>query len=116
MRTKVGKRPWGTYKVMAIGDGFKFQELSINPGEMLSYQYHRHRSEVWVFLEGEGVATFDGLKTEVSAGKTIFVPRKIKHRIHNTGDSILRFVEVQHGEKCEEDDFVMLDDIYGRLE
>ena len=37
------------------------------------------------------------------------------HRIENTGDVDLVFVEVQHGDYFGEDDIVRLDDDYGRV-
>ena len=37
-------RPWGYYKVLYEGEGYKVKELVINPHSSLSMQRHEHRS------------------------------------------------------------------------
>jgi mannose-6-phosphate isomerase-like protein (cupin superfamily) len=60
------------------------------------------------------VVTLDGQPIEVAAGVAVDVPRGSAHRIENTGDDVLVFVEVQHGDYFGEDDIERLDDDYGR--
>jgi mannose-6-phosphate isomerase len=42
------------------------------------------------------------------------VPLGAAHRVHNTGDDPLVFIEVQHGEYFGEDDIERLEDDFGR--
>jgi mannose-6-phosphate isomerase len=63
---------------------------------------------------GTGVVTLDGEAILVGTGLAIDVPAGTAHRIHNTGDDDLVFIEVQHGDYFGEDDIVRLDDDYGR--
>ena len=45
-------RPWGTFEVLREQNNYKVKVLTVNPNEKLSLQYHRHRSEHWVVVEG----------------------------------------------------------------
>jgi len=108
-------RPWGTYTVLAEADDFKVKTIEVQPGQCLSYQRHSRRSEHWLVVGGEGVVILDGNSTDVRRGDAVDVPLGMAHRIQNTGDVPLVFVEVQLGDYFGEDDIVRLDDDYGRL-
>ena len=108
------ERPWGSYTVLDEGDGHKVKRISVLPGRRLSYQRHERRAEHWFVVAGRGVVTLDGRDVEVGAGNAVDVPRTAAHRIHNTGDLPLVFIEVQHGDYFGEDDIVRLEDDFGR--
>ena len=60
----------------------------VKPGGKLSMQYHNHRAEHWVVVEGiarvtNGEETFD-------AGKQSRIPIGTKHRLENPSDEPLR--------------------------
>jgi mannose-6-phosphate isomerase len=112
--TEPAVRPWGTYTVLAEGDGFKVKTIEVRPEQRLSYQRHARRSEHWFVVAGAGVVTLDGDRLEVRSGDAVDIPRGAAHRIHNTGAVPLVFVEVQRGDYFGEDDIVRLDDDYGR--
>ena len=107
-------RPWGAYTVLAESADFKVKTIEVMPGQRLSYQRHTRRSEHWFVVSGTGVVTLDGHGTDVQRGDAVDVPAGTAHRIHNTGQVPLVFVEVQHGDYFGEDDIVRLDDDYGR--
>jgi mannose-6-phosphate isomerase len=107
-------RPWGSYTVLDDADGHKVKRITVSPGQRLSYQLHDRRAEHWFVVAGEGVVTLDGAGVPVTPGVAIDVPRGTAHRIHNTGEVELVFVEVQHGDYFGEDDIIRLDDDYGR--
>lgn len=107
-------RPWGRYDVLADDASFKVKTIVVEPGARLSYQRHQRRSEHWFVVRGRGVVTLDGAEVAVSAGGAVDVPARAAHRIANTGDEPLVFVEVQTGEYFGEDDIERLDDDYGR--
>jgi mannose-6-phosphate isomerase len=50
----------------------------------------------------------------VGAGDSVDIPVGTAHRVENTGDTELVFVEVQHGESFGEDDIVRIEDDFGR--
>ena len=112
--TEHSERPWGTFTVLAEAEDFKLKTIEVHPGQRLSYQRHARRSEHWFVTRGEGVVTLDGNNVDVRRGDTVDVPLGAAHRIHNTGNAPLVFVEVQHGDYFGEDDIVRLDDDYGR--
>jgi mannose-6-phosphate isomerase len=108
------QRPWGGYTVLEDGPGFKVKRIEVLPGKRLSYQRHARRSEHWFIVHGAAVVTLDGERREVSAGESVDIPVGTAHRIENTSDQEVTFVEVQHGEYFGEDDIVRLEDDYGR--
>jgi mannose-6-phosphate isomerase len=108
------QRPWGGYTVLEDGPGFKVKRIEVLPGKRLSYQRHARRSEHWFIVHGAAVVTLDGERREVSAGEAVDIPVGTAHRIENTSDQEVTFVEVQHGEYFGEDDIVRLEDDYGR--
>jgi mannose-1-phosphate guanylyltransferase/mannose-6-phosphate isomerase len=107
-------RPWGTYAVLWEGPGFKVKELQVNPGQRLSLQMHRHRSEHWVVTEGQVLLTRADEVKQVGPDGYMHIPAGVKHRIENPGQTRARMIEVQSGEYVGEDDIVRFDDVYGR--
>ena len=92
------KRPWGSYEVLDTSSTHQVKRIVVRPGRRLSYQVHERRSEHWFVVEGEGVVTLDGELVVVKAGQAVDVPVAAAHRIENTGERDLVFIEVQHGE------------------
>jgi mannose-6-phosphate isomerase len=108
------ERPWGRYDVLSDGDGFKTKSITVRPGKRLSYQRHARRSEHWFVVRGRGRVLLDGTDVPVRAGSAVDVPVGAAHRITNTGEVDLVFIEVQLGEYFGEDDIERLEDDYGR--
>jgi mannose-6-phosphate isomerase len=107
-------RPWGDYEVVTDGGSYRVKRITVTPGERLSYQRHRSRSEHWYVVEGRGVATVDEADVAVEVGTALDIPAGTAHRISNDGDADLTFVEVQTGDYFGEDDIERLSDDYGR--
>ena len=109
-----GQRPWGSYKILSDSPDCKVKRISVKTGGRLSYQYHSKREEFWTFVCGTGKVVLDGEEREVAAGSVVHVPLGCKHRVENTGEGDLDFIEVQLGTYFGEDDIVRLLDDYGR--
>ena len=109
------ERPWGSWRVVDTGPTFTTKQVQVKPGQRLSLQYHNHRSEHWIIVAGSGEATVGGDTIRIEAGRHVNIPSGVKHRIHNTGDTPLVFVEVQLGELLDENDIVRLEDDYARI-
>ena len=107
-------RPWGSYTVLDDDGTHKVKRIVVLPGERLSYQRHARRSEHWFIVRGPAAVTLDGERMELGAGMSVDIPAGTDHRIENTGDADVVFIEVQHGEYFGEDDIVRLEDDYGR--
>lgn len=109
-------RPWGNYVVLHDGEDCKVKRIIVGPGHRLSLQAHEYRQEHWIIVEGQGVMEVGKSKRNIEAGTDIFIPKRTKHRIKNTGETDLVFIEVQTGTYFGEDDIIRYEDDYGRLE
>lgn len=101
------ERRWGTYRVLddsyyADGRHSLTKSITLKPGKNISYQIHHHRSEVWTFVEGEGIFVLDGKEQKVAAGDTVIIPVEHWHAIKAV--SQLTFIEVQSGNPLIEED------------
>lgn len=110
------RRPWGTFTVLDEGDGFKVKRIEVLPGKRLSYQQHAQRAEHWVVVQGNAKVTLDGQDVIVKPGEAIDIAVGTAHRVENSGDELLVFIEVQRGNYLGEDDIVRLQDDFGRVE
>jgi len=81
-------KKWGWYKVLGKGKGFKVKLLHLKPFGKTSLQRHKHRSEVWVFLDNQ--------KVEIAR-------RHQWHRLENPRKKGSSLIEVQIG-ICQERD------------
>jgi mannose-1-phosphate guanylyltransferase / mannose-6-phosphate isomerase len=109
------KRPWGEYTVLEEGPGFKVKRVSIKPGERLSMQYHQHRSEHWVVVEGAAKVQNADRTMTLKPNESTYIPAGTKHCLMNNSDQPLQIIEVQTGPYLGEDDIVRLEDKYGRI-
>jgi len=117
VRYNVGEhetRPWGRWEVLGTGTGYTLKRIEVNPGQRLSLQFHHHRDEHWTIVEGHGEVQVGEELLAVSTGAHVFIPVGALHRIQNTGDTVLVFIEVQVGDLLDESDIVRVIDDYGR--
>lgn len=107
-------RPWGSWHVIDEGVGYKVKRIHVRPGQRLSYQTHKHRSEHWVVIFGMATCVVDGETHVIGPGHSIDVSQGAAHRITNMHDEELVIIEVQRGAYTGEDDICRLEDDYGR--
>ena len=107
-------RPWGVWEVLDVGRAFTVKRITVKPGGQLSLQLHHFRSEYWVVVSGSARVTRGDRIVDLKAGETVDIPVETKHRIENTGDQDLIFIEVQYGENLDENDIDRFEDNYGR--
>ena len=101
------ERRWGTYRVL---DNAKYEDgtrsltksIHLNAGKHISYQLHRHRSETWTCVDGEGIFVLDGERRLVKRGDVMNIPLGHHHAIKAVTD--LTFIEVQIGNPLVEED------------
>ena len=110
-----GYRPWGTYKVLQEGEGYKIKYIEVKPGHRLSLQKHYHRNEHWIVLGGSATVTVGEKTFVVNPNESTYIKAGEVHRLANEGKLPLRLIEVQVGEYTGEDDIVRLEDDYKRL-
>ena len=107
-------RPWGSYDFVHGGHGFKIKHITVNPGQMLSLQLHRHRAEHWIVVRGTARVTRGEETFVVSENQSTYIPRNVRHRLENRATVPLELIEVQSGSYLGEDDIVRFEDAYGR--
>ncbi len=107
-------KPWGSYRVLSTGADFLIKTLCVEPGQRLSLQRHRHRSEWWCVLQGQALVTLSGLRRTLVPSQTVRIEPGQWHRLENSGAQRLLLLEVQRGSPCSEDDIERAEDDFGR--
>ena len=103
-------RPWGYYRIVHEVPGCKVKELTVSPGASLSMQRHQERAEFW--LVSSGTATVYTINRSTDAELTgvfhrhefLHISPNEWHQLVNEDSSPLKIVEIQYGDRCEEDD------------
>ena len=106
------RRGWGEYKVLDYkvnedGQNSLTKEIIVSQGQHISYQRHKHRTEIWTFTEGVGELITDGTVKEVRRGDVAIIPAGMKHAIKAITE--LHIIEIQIGDELTEDDIERLD-------
>lgn len=109
------KRPWGSYTVLENPDFYKTKRIEVRPGKRLSLQYHFKREEHWTFVKGVGKVRVGEKELVVERGSQVYIPLEAVHRVENTGDDTLIFIETQVGTYFGEDDIIRIEDDWGRI-
>lgn len=114
-------RPWGSYDILyAPHEGnYKVKKITVKSGHKLSLQKHSKRDEFWTIVKGNGkiqigYQSSQIMNYEAKVGLSFNIPCGAIHRIENTGDEDLIFIEVQTGSYFGEDDIIRFEDDYGR--
>jgi mannose-6-phosphate isomerase-like protein (cupin superfamily) len=115
------ERPWGSYEILSQfkvdEPGFRdscIKKIIVKPGQRLSYQSHKQRNEHWFFVQGQGEVVLNDKTTAVSVGSNVDIKIGDKHRVINTGERDLIFIESQTGH-YDEEDIERFEDDYGRV-
>ena len=114
--SRTGYRPWGHYRNIDVGDGFKVKRIVVRAGGQLSLQRHRRRAEHWVVVQGVDTIERGDEILELHPNQSIYIPVGMNHRLTNNAAEELHLIEVQTGEYLGEDDIERLDDVYGRTD
>lgn len=108
-------RPWGSYEILAQGDGYQTKRIRVASTGRLSYQKHFKRAEVWIVVKGIARVTLDDVEKTYEEGQVVQIGREVKHRLANPGTDDLVLIEIQTGAYLGEDDIERYSDDYGRL-
>ena len=103
-------RPWGYYRVLHEVAGTKVKELTIEPGQRLSMQRHKDRSEYWHVTSGRAVVAAMMPNGYCLPARTLETHDNYKidkmdwHQLTNPFDMPCKLVEIQFGNACIEED------------
>ena len=109
------QRPWGTYKKIFQEAGVWVKRVQVDPGARLSLQKHKHRSEKWIIVSGEGLVVVNNLTVAVTSSSVVDIPVGVLHRMANLSKKPLVFIEVACGDKLTEEDIIRLHDDFDRI-
>lgn len=109
------KKPWGGFDSLGRGQSYQVKRLEVAPGQVLSLQTHRYRSEHWIIVEGSAEITLEENVFTYGKDEHIHIPVGAVHRIANNRPVPLVLIEIQIGDYLGEDDIIRLDDIYDRI-
>jgi D-beta-D-heptose 7-phosphate kinase/D-beta-D-heptose 1-phosphate adenosyltransferase len=109
-------RPWGEFYGWDAGKEWKLKTIYIAPGKRLSLQYHHHRREHWMLVEGDATATIHDAKgapqvIPMKKGEALYVDVGATHRLESKKGGIV--VEIALG-NFDENDIVRVEDDHGR--
>ena len=96
------KRDWGQWDVLKNYPqfGVKVKELVIKPGKSTSLQKHQYRNELMLVAKG----SLYNQTQLVTKHDHIVINKGDWHKLENFGKEDLHIVEIQYGDKCEEQD------------
>ena len=104
----------GPYTILDEGVGYKVKRIEVKPGDCLSLQSHKHRSEHWTLVQGVAHIVNGDDNLVLHPNESTYIECGNIHRMENRGDDPMTLIEVQTGSYLGEDDIVLYEDIYGR--
>lgn len=102
-------RNWGDWSVLKGYKNVKVKELAVNPHSRLSMQRHYHRNEYWFVAEGTATLKRQDDTEVLEQFQGTLINKKEWHQLINNTDSVLRVVEIQWGDYCDEEDIERLE-------
>ena len=96
-RYPMSNRPWGEFRQIDYGNNYQVKHISVKPGASLSLQYHNHRAEHWIVVEGTATVTCEGKTFQLQTNESTFIPKGHTHRLENATTEPLIIIEVQSG-------------------
>tara|TARA_B110000977_G_scaffold201466_1_gene296202 strand:- start:3143 stop:3511 length:369 start_codon:yes stop_codon:yes gene_type:complete len=68
-------------QMLEAGNFFQVNWIFVKSVAALILQYHNHRSEYWIVVEGTATVTHNGEVIFVAEGQSVYVPLAAKHRM-----------------------------------
>lgn len=80
------------FRVMLGNNASQAAEMVLAPGDAEGGADNRHRgADQWLFVvSGNGEALVKGRRHKLTAGSLLFIARREKHEVRNTGRALLR--------------------------
>jgi mannose-1-phosphate guanylyltransferase/mannose-6-phosphate isomerase len=113
-KSSISYRPWGYFRIIDEGYGFKVKKIHVFPKSSLSLQSHEHRTEHWIVINGEAKIIKGNKILILKKNESTFIHFNQIHRLINEKDDILEIIEIQSGDYLGEDDIKRYEDNYGR--
>ena len=107
-------RVWGKFYNLFVDENLKLKELIVDPKKGMSFQRHFHRNEIWFVSKGKCLINFSKedaenfQSIELNKEQVFHVEKEAWHQITNPFDEPCHIIEIQYGEKTDEDDIESL--------
>lgn len=90
-------------KVMYTDKNLQIVYMSVNPGESIPWETHKHASQFVRVESGQGVAMTRRRRVRLRDGKALVIPPNHRHMLKNTGTTPLKLYSMysppQHSPK-----------------
>ncbi len=107
-------RPWGTYRALDSGSGYKIKSIEVKPGKRLSLQKQFYRNKYWVVVSGTAHVTVGKNTYLVRPNESTYIKMGQIYRLENLGKILVVMLEVQVGSYIDEDDIMRIEDDFKR--
>ena len=113
-------RYWGSTYIIDKTENYMVKQVKIRPEQRTMLQYHDERDEVWVVVQGHGLAwhvnAFGEVVPEtIGPADTLKVLSGYPHRLENKSPyEDLTLIKIQIGEPVEDEDIISVSDDWGR--
>ena len=107
-------RVWGKFYNLFVDKNLKLKELIVDPKKGMSFQRHFHRNEIWFVSKGKCLINFSKVDAEnfqsieLNKEQVFHVEKEAWHQITNPFSEPCHIIEIQYGEKTDEDDIERL--------
>ena len=107
-------RVWGKFYNLFVDENLKLKELIVDPKKGMSFQRHFHRNEIWFVSKGKCLVNFSKVDAEnfqsieLNKEQVFHVEKEAWHQITNPFNEPCHIIEIQYGEKTDEDDIERL--------
>jgi mannose-1-phosphate guanylyltransferase/mannose-6-phosphate isomerase len=109
-------RPWGRFRTIDTGPGFRVLHLWVNAGGRTSLKKRTHRSTNVVVIRGVARITTGDTSRLVPSNESIYIPAGEMHRLENPGEDMVELIVVNSGGHAEEDGDTLHADVEARKE
>jgi mannose-1-phosphate guanylyltransferase/mannose-6-phosphate isomerase len=96
-------QPWGGFRTIASGPGFRVLHLWLDPRQETPIQVHEKRRGHWQVLRGVARATIDGTTEQVPVRESVYIPAGAPHCLANGGEGMLEVIEVDIDVRIDDD-------------
>ncbi|MBE9029074.1 phosphomannose isomerase type II C-terminal cupin domain [filamentous cyanobacterium LEGE 11480] len=99
-------RKWGTFTLLEESANYRINRIEIQPGAVIGWQMHYHRSEHWIVVSGTAKVICGDAEKMLQQKQSTYVPTSTPHKVENPGVIPLVMIEVQNGEYLGPEDII----------
>lgn len=95
---KENPTPQKTYRAEILTGDHNAKDLGgifglLRIGDQGLYHYHKRRESIIIIIKGEATEVVEGKEISIKAGDVLYIPAGKQHKMKNTGNTELRYLE-----------------------